>query len=51
VVISDGSRIIRNRCQEIVGQPYQPILDWYHLQKKMKELLSMTAQNKEQKIN
>lgn len=51
VVISDGSRTIRNRCQEIFGEQYQPILDWYHLQKKMKELMSMIAQNKEHKIN
>lgn len=51
VVISDGSRTIKNRCQEIFGQQYQSILDWYHLQKKMKELMSMIAQNKEQKIS
>jgi hypothetical protein len=51
VVISDGSRTIKNRCQEIFGEQYQPILDWYHLQKKLKELLSMIAQNKEQKIS
>lgn len=51
VVISDGARTIANRCGQIFGQHYQPILDWYHLQKKMKELMSMIAPNKEQKIS
>lgn len=51
VVISDGSRTIRNRCNEIFGGHYQPVLDWYHLQKKMKEHLSMIAYNKEQKMD
>ena len=51
VVISDGARTITNRCGQIFGQDYQPILDWYHLEKKMKELMSMIAQNKEQKIS
>jgi hypothetical protein len=51
VVISDGSRTISNRCEEIFGGQYQPILDWYHLQKKMKEHLSMIALSKEQKTD
>jgi hypothetical protein len=51
VLISDGSRTIGNRCGEIFGGQYQPILDWYHLQKKMKEHLSMIAHSKEQKTD
>ena len=36
VVISDGSRTIKNRSIELFGENYQHILDWYHLQKKVK---------------
>jgi hypothetical protein len=51
VLISDGSRTIRNPCEAIFGGHYQPVLDWYHLQKKMKEHLPMIAQNKEGKMD
>ena len=47
VVISDGSRTIKNRSVELFGEQYQHILDWYHLKKKIKELMSMIAPNKE----
>lgn len=49
VVISDGSRTIKNRSIELFGENYQHILDWYHLQKKVKDLMSMIAPNKELK--
>jgi len=50
VVISDGARNIKNRCQTLFGDTYVHILDWYHLQKKVKELMSMIAPNKDVKI-
>jgi hypothetical protein len=49
VAISDGSRTIKNRSIELFGGNYQHILDWYHLQKKIKDLMSMIAPNKELK--
>jgi hypothetical protein len=50
VVISDGSRTIKNRCISLFGTHYSHILDWYHLQKKVRELMTMVAPNKELKI-
>lgn len=50
VALSDGSRTIKNRCQALFGSNYIHILDWYHLQKKVKELMCMIAPNKETKI-
>jgi hypothetical protein len=50
VVLSDGSRTIKNRCQVLFESNYIHILDWYHLQKKVKELMTMIAPNKEAKI-
>lgn len=47
VIISDGSRTIKNRSLELFGEQYQHILDWYHLKKKIKELMSMIAPNKD----
>lgn len=47
VAISDGSRTIKNRSIELFGEQYQHILDWYHLKKKIKELMSMIAPNKD----
>jgi hypothetical protein len=49
VAISDGSRTIKNRSIELFGEQYWHILDWYHLQKKVKDLMSMIAPNKELK--
>lgn len=46
VVISDGSRTIKNRCQILFGEQYQHLLDWYHLQRKVKDLMTMIAVNK-----
>lgn len=50
VVLSDGSRTIKNRCQKLFGSNYTHILDWYHLQKKVKGLMTMIAPNKEAKV-
>ncbi|MDZ7899431.1 MAG: hypothetical protein U5N85_15585 [Arcicella sp.] len=49
VVISDGSRTIKNRSVELFRAQYEHILDGYHLKKKLKELMSMIAPNKDAK--
>jgi len=49
-VISDGSRTIKNRCNTLFSQNYTHILDWYHLQKKVKDLMSMIAPDKSAKV-
>lgn len=50
VVISDGSRTIKNRCNTLFPQNYTHVLDWYHLQKKVKDLMSMIAPDKSVKV-
>lgn len=49
VAITDGARSIRNTLQAIFGFTVCIILDWYHLQLKVKNLMSMIAPNKELK--
>jgi hypothetical protein len=51
VAITDGAKGIRNRLLTIFGVVVTIILDWYHLCKKVRELMSMIAVNKEEKIN
>lgn len=43
--------VIRQRLLNIFAQPIVIILDWYHLGKKLRELMSMIARNKEEKSN
>jgi hypothetical protein len=50
VAITDGAKDIRTRLLSIFGIVITIILDWYHLCKKVRELMSMIAQNKEEKI-
>lgn len=50
VVLSDGSRTIKNRCVWLFGSQYVHILDWYHLQRKVRDLMTMIAPDKELKI-
>jgi hypothetical protein len=50
VAITDGARSIRNTLHLIFGMTVCIILDWYHLQHKVKNLMSMIATNKEDKI-
>jgi hypothetical protein len=50
VVLSDGSRTIKNRCVNLFGSQYVHILDWYHLQRKVKDLMTMIAPDKELKV-
>ena len=49
VAITDGAKSIRLRLWRIFGAQVVIILDWFHLDKKVRELLSMIAQNKPQK--
>ena len=50
VAITDGAKAIRGRLLAIFGITITIILDWYHLCKKIRELMSMIARNKEEKI-
>jgi hypothetical protein len=50
VVLSDGSRTIKNRCVSLFGCAYVHILDWYHLQRKVRDLMTMIAPDKEHKV-
>ncbi|MBV8885402.1 MAG: hypothetical protein JO235_15605 [Chroococcidiopsidaceae cyanobacterium CP_BM_RX_35] len=49
VAITDGARVIRNRLLAIFGVAVTVILDWYHLCKKLRQLMSMIAVNKSEK--
>jgi hypothetical protein len=49
VAITDGARTIRCQLAELFGQPVPLILDWYHLDKKVRELMSMVARTKREK--
>jgi hypothetical protein len=51
VAITDGANDIRKRLLSIFGVVVTIILDWYHLCKKVRELMSMIAVNKQEKIN
>ena len=50
VAITDGARSIRLVLQSIFGINVCIILDWYHLQLKVKNLMSMIATNKVDKM-
>jgi len=50
VAITDGAKDIRLRLLSIFGIVITIILDWYHLVKKVRELMSMIAINKEEKL-
>jgi hypothetical protein len=49
VAITDGAKSIRLRLWRVFGGQVVVILDWYHLNKKMRELLSMVAWGKKDK--
>ena len=49
VAVTDGARSIRRTLESIFGQDVCIILDWYHLQLKVKNLMSMIAHNKADK--
>ncbi len=46
VAITDGARSIRLMLEELFGPSVRVILDWYHLSKKVYQLLSMVAHSK-----
>ncbi|RUS92787.1 hypothetical protein DSM107010_72880 [Chroococcidiopsis cubana SAG 39.79] len=50
VAITDGARTIRHRLLSIFGVAVTVVLDWYHLSKKLRELMSMIAVNKLEKV-
>jgi hypothetical protein len=50
VAITDGARSIRITLHAIFGLTVCIILDWYHLQLKIKNLMSMIAPNKTLKV-
>lgn len=41
VAITDGATNIKNELKTIFGENFMHILDWYHLQKKVKETMTM----------
>lgn len=49
VAITDGAKTIRHRLLAIFGVAVTVILDWYHLCKKLRGLMSMIATNKLEK--
>jgi hypothetical protein len=49
VAITDGARTLRLTLYDIFGIAVCIILDWYHLQLKVKNLMSMIACNKKEK--
>ena len=50
VAITDGAKSIRNSLTAVFGQKVCIILDWYHLQHKLSNLMSMIAPNKDIKM-
>lgn len=49
VAITDGAQNIRSHLEQIFGSPIPVILDWYHLTKKVYQLLSMVAHGKDER--
>jgi hypothetical protein len=49
VASTDGARTMRRQLAELCGQPVPVILDWDHLDKKVGELMSMVARDKQEK--
>ena len=46
VAITDGATSIKNELKIIFGEGFTHILDWYHLQKKLKETMTMILPKK-----
>lgn len=49
VVISDGARSIKNEAKKVFGEQVSDILDWYHLQAKICQLMRQIAVNRKAK--
>lgn len=46
VAITDGAKVIRQHLSSVFGVALVIILDWYHLSKKVRDLMSMIASTK-----
>ena len=49
MAITDGAQVIRQHLFSVFGVMLIIILDWYHLGKKVRDLMSMIARNKDEK--
>lgn len=49
VAITDGAQVIRQHLFSVFGVTLILILDWYHLGKKVRDLMSMIPRNKDEK--
>jgi hypothetical protein len=49
MAITEGAKAIRCQLATIFGHPIPVILDWYHLEKKVWEVMSSAARNKAEK--
>lgn len=49
VVVSDGATTIRKRWTQTFGEQVVVVLDWYHLTKKLRDLMTMIARSKLEK--
>lgn len=49
VVVSDGATSIRTRWTQTFGEQVVVVLDWYHLTKKLRDLMTMIARSKAEK--
>lgn len=49
VAITDGAKNIRQDVAAVFGDPPTIILDWYHLGKKVRDMMSMISRTKEEK--
>lgn len=49
VAISDGARSIKKENKELFGKEVTHILDWYHLEEKVYQLMTQIAPNKKEK--
>jgi hypothetical protein len=49
IAICDGAKVIRQRLYRVFGKDVWIILDWYHLDDKVYQLMSMIGRSKEEK--
>ncbi|MDX2242770.1 MAG: hypothetical protein NW224_18935 [Leptolyngbyaceae cyanobacterium bins.302] len=49
VIVSDGASSIRKRWTQTFSEQIVVVLDWYHLSKKLQDLITMIARSKAEK--
>ena len=49
VALTDGARSLKNEIKEVFGEQVSHILDWYHAEDKIRQLMTQIALNKEAK--